>query len=59
MPAYQKQELEVLLRTQMAPDRISIRRQKPHTTPSTAYRESGTPVSGLDVGNMTDSEIGG
>lgn len=33
--AYPKQELEALLRRQMAPNRSSIRRQKPHTIPRT------------------------
>lgn len=51
--------MEVLLRRQMAPNRSSIRRQKPHTIPRTAYRESGTPVSGVDDGDTADSERGG
>lgn len=58
LTAYPKQESEVLLRTQITPEMISMRREMPHTTPSTAYRDSGTPVSGVADGDMTDSEIG-
>lgn len=35
LSAYPSQESGLLLRTQMTPERTSIRRQKPHTMPST------------------------
>lgn len=35
LSAYPNQEAEVLFCTQIAPQRMSSRRQKPHTTPST------------------------